>query len=479
MKEAPGEPNPRIATGPSPSRPGFTCLLVDDDLDYAALLARLVRDGGGTPHHTTSLAAARQELDRRTYDVVILDNRLPDGTGYEFFPHVALRCPTAPILMITGAPELSQAIELTRNGLFDYMTKPLDADAFTACLERVKRRLARGPQLAQGHEMIGSSAAIGSVVQSLQQAARHPTTTVLLLGETGTGKDLAARLLHQWTYEGRARMPEYVAVNCGSVPAEMFEAELFGSEKGAFTGSDRRRAGLVEAADGGTLFLDEIGDLSMASQVKLLRLLQEREYYAIGADTPQYTDARIIVATHRDIADLQRAPDFRKDLLYRLRTYHAHVPPLRERAGDLPLLLSFFVTQAAEAMNKPRPDIAREVFAALGRHDFPGNVRELRAMAFDAVTLCKGSRLEVSNFHRMGLDGGSPPHPHEDDSPTGVRFGDPLPTLKLCANLLVEEAMRRADGNQATAAAMLGITRQALNSRLRHAADAVRDGDHE
>jgi DNA-binding NtrC family response regulator len=266
-----------------PVTKNFSCLLVDDDVGFAGMLAKIVAQEGGEPVLCHTIAAGRAQIARRPFDLVILDNGLPDGTGFEFYPQVTRRHPASVVVMITGAPELSQAVELTRNGLFDYLTKPLDADDFRALLRRARLRLQ--PPAAEGSPdaLLGASAVMSDTVSQLEQAARHTAATVLLVGETGTGKEVAARLLHRLTFADRAAKAPFVALNCPNVPAEMFEAELFGSEKGAYTGADRRRTGLVEAAEGGTLFLDEIGEIPLALQPKLLRFLESREYRGLGA----------------------------------------------------------------------------------------------------------------------------------------------------------------------------------------------------
>jgi len=232
----------------------FSCLIVEDDASFAGVSAGVVREEGGEVTVAGTLAAAREAMANRGFDLVLLDNHMPDGKGYDFFEHLSRRNPEGPIIMITGVPDLSEAVALTRNGLFDYLTKPVELNSLVDCLRRAKLRLqAQAPSTTQT-EWFAESPAMLEVIQHLRQAARHATSTVLLTGETGTGKDLAARLLHEMTYPGGTA--PFVAVNSAAIPAEMFESELFGAERGAYTGADRRRGGLVAAAAGGTLFLD-------------------------------------------------------------------------------------------------------------------------------------------------------------------------------------------------------------------------------
>ena len=308
---------------------------MDDDAGLAGMFARLVSEEGGEAFACHTIAAARAQIAHRSFDLAILDNSLPDGTGYEFYSHLVRRSPDSVVVMITGAPELTQAVELTRNGLFDYLTKPVSVDDFIALVRRARLRLRQPEVEADTGALEGTSPAMREVFLQLQQAARHLETAVLLLGETGTGKDLAARLLHRLTFGEQAAKAPYVALNCPNVPAEMFEAELFGSEKGAYTGAERRRTGLVEAAEGGTLFLDEVAEIPLALQSKLLRFLESREYRSLGATNTCHFAGRVVAATNRSLAGEVRAGRFREDLMYRLDVFSILLPPLRAHPEDV------------------------------------------------------------------------------------------------------------------------------------------------
>jgi DNA-binding NtrC family response regulator len=277
---------------------------------------------------------------------------------------------------------------------------------------------------------------------------------------------LIARALHQLS----GRSGALVAVNVAGLDDAMFSDTLFGHTRGAFTGADRAREGLITRAAAGTLFLDEIGDLTVASQVKLLRLLQDGSFYPLGTDRPGQSQARIVVATNCDVAESVTAGTFRKDLYYRLRTHHVSLPPLRERVGDLPLLVHHFVEKAAQALGKPAPVAPRALFQLLKTYRFPGNVRELEALVFDAVARHQGSTLSVHSFKEATA--GAPPLPESQPQADGsgnalaAVFPDPLPTLTETEEALIAEALRRSNGNQGMAAGLLGISRQALNKRL-------------
>jgi transcriptional regulator with PAS, ATPase and Fis domain len=293
---------------------------------------------------------------------------------------------------------------------------------------------------------------------------------VLIRGETGTGKELMAKAIHRLS--GKAG--EFVAVNVAGLDDNVFSDTLFGHVKGAFTGADAERPGLIERAAEGTLFLDEIGDLSASSQIKLLRLLQEKEYMPLGRDTNRKSSARIIASTHVDLWQLQQKEQFRQDLHYRLRTHRIIIPPLRERKEDIGSLVEHFVHSASELLNKRKPRLPLELMALLEGYHFPGNIRELQGMVLDAVALNDGLVLPLTVFREhiaqarqaeSGL--------HHGDGDVGLpmrftdRFTDPLPTIKQATRMLVEEAMSRAGNNQSTAASMLGISQQALSKRLR------------
>lgn len=306
-----------------------------------------------------------------------------------------------------------------------------------------------------------------SIFQYIKSSAQT-SQSVLITGETGVGKELVAKAIHKQS----GRTGNFVAVNVAGLDDNVFSDTLFGHEKGAFTGADRKRGGQVEQAAGGTLFLDEIGDLSSTSQVKLLRLLQEGEYLPLGRDEPKLTDCRIVAATNEDLWELQKTGKFRKDLNFRLRTHHVHIPPLRERKDDIPLLTERFLAQAANDLNKKKPTPPKELISLLQTYSFPGNVRELQGMIYDAVSMhtSKVLSLEVFKSHISKRQQQIKKVVASVDAEGDfiVKFSNELPTIKEATKLLVVEAMNRANGNQSIAAQMLGISRQALSKRLKN-----------
>jgi DNA-binding NtrC family response regulator len=291
---------------------------------------------------------------------------------------------------------------------------------------------------------------------------------VLITGETGVGKELVAKAIHQLSQRNGA----FVPVNVAGLDDNVFADTLFGHRKGAFTGAEQPRSGLVEEASGGTLFLDEIGDLSPASQVKLLRLLQDGEYFPLGSDVGKRSDARVVVATNQDIQALQESGKFRKDLYYRICAHSIHIPPLRDRREDLLILVDHFLEKASKTLCKKKPTPPNELFTLLSTYSFPGNVRELQSMILDAVSGHKSGKLSMDFFksyirpkqHSLDVDSRQL-LPGEN---VLVSFSERLPTLKQVEQFLISEAMKRASGNQSIAAQMLGVTRQALNKRLKH-----------
>ncbi len=445
----------------------FSCLLVDDDAGFTSMLARIVSEEGGKSVCCHTLAAAREQMSQGAFDIVILDNGLPDGSGFEFYSQLARRHPAAVVAMVTGAPELAQAVELTRNGLFDYLTKPLDAAAFASLLRRARLRLGRPALESDADALLGSSPKVRDVVLQLQQAARHVQATVLLLGETGTGKDLAARYLHQLTYPGTTAQAPYVALNCPNVPAEMFEAELFGSEKGAYTGADRRRAGLAEAAEGGTLFLDEVAEIPLELQPKLLRFLETHEYRPLGSTSMRQFDGRAVAATNRNLAEEVRARRFREDLLYRLDVFSIRMPPLRDHLADLPAIADALLSRLCEKYHRAKPALNAHDLRALESYRFPGNVRELRNLLERSLLRADSTAHELT----MDLDW-LRGHTREIASPRAE--GTPaiaIPDGRLLSAVeqqeydLIARTLASEKGIRRTAA-KLGLTHQALLRRL-------------
>ncbi len=448
----------------------FSCLLVDDDNAFATMAAQVVREEGGAVTSVKNLAEARDATANRMFDLVLLDNHLPDGKGYDFFDHLSRRNPDASIVMITGLPDLSEAIALTRNGLFDYLTKPIAVDALAECLQRAKLRLAVRDVPTAATDFFGDSSAMREVMAQIRQAAKHTSSTVLFTGETGSGKDMAARALHQLTYATPSA--PFIAVNCAALPGEMFESELFGAERGAFTGADRKRGGLVAAAAGGTLFLDEIGEVPLASQAKLLRLLEAREFRSLGSTETQPFTGRFVAATNKILMDEVKAGRFREDLLYRMDVFAVELPPLRKRRSDIPGLAELLLTQLSKKYERTKPLLKPDDLAALNNHSFPGNVRELRnVIERSLLRTSEGAKwlaLDVNWLSRGVMPAAAPA-----SVPPAVAMREEflpadrkLTAVEAQEYRLIRDTLRECNGGIRRSAVKLGFSPQALLRRL-------------
>lgn len=420
-------------------------------------------------------------LARQPIELALLDLKMPYLSGEALLPMISGEFPEVPVIVITGANDVETAVKCMQNGAFDYMVKPVENSRLVGVVKRAieLRALQRENQVLKTHVLsdtlsrpeafaaiITASKRMRSIFHYVEAVSESPRP-VLITGETGVGKELIARTVHCLSN----RRGDFTPVNAAGLDDNVFADTLFGHRKGAFTDAREARAGLVTRAAGGTLFLDEIGDLSAASQIKLLRLLQEGEFFPLGSDVAQRSDARVVVATNQDLDALQAAGKFRRDLYYRLCAHHIRIPPLRERREDLPFLLEHFLSKAAETLGKKKPTPPPELVTLLATYAFPGNIRELEAMVFDAVSNHQSGKLGMSTFKahmalktaRVGYDADK----EEDEIPFWQPFSQHFPTLKQAEQLLIDAAMKRAQGNQSIAALSLGISRQALNKRLR------------
>ncbi len=465
----------------TPAFPVHPVLLVDDDKDLLRNYVYTLRADGITNVITCEDGAEVDALMKEhEFDAVLLDLNMPRLSGRDVLPRIVQRCPDVPVIVVTGVDEVDTAVKCMRAGAFDYMVKPVKEEHLLTGLRRALdvRDVRRENALLTRHllsteltqpdafrDLVTNDAGMRTLFQYIEAIAGTPQP-ILVTGETGVGKELIARAIHQCS--GRAGL--FVPVNIAGLDDNVFSDTLFGHIKGAFTGALDVRKGLIERAEGGTLFLDEIGDLNSMSQVKLLRLVQEREYFALGSDSAKRTNARIVVATNRDLQALQRSGDFREDLYFRLRSHHVHVPPLRERLGDLPRLLEHFLARSATEMNKKKPTPPPELVTLLSTYSFPGNIRELEAMCYDAVSIHKGGVLSMRTFRdAITREQGSVPELPSAPlpSPDFLSPDQPLPSIRQAERLLIEEALRRTDGNQTMASQLLGITRQTLNRHLK------------
>ncbi len=472
-------------------------LIVDDDPITRALVEKTLQNNGYIPETASGGREALKLLAKGPYpDMIFLDVIMPELDGFSTFKLIRKNrdLKEIPVIFITAATDQSAIYQCFQIGGTDYIGKPIRENELLArmnlylALERKDRELG---ELEQEHaelkdrllsrqlqepeafsEILTVSDKMRAIFQYIESISRT-SRPVFITGETGTGKELVAKATHQLG----GRKGKFIPLNVAGLDDNLFSDTLFGHVKGAFTGASTARPGLIEEATNGSLFLDEIGDLDMLSQVKLLRLLQEGEYYPLGADQRKWSDARILVATHQNIQKMVEAGKFRRDLYYRLRTHHVHIPPLRERKCDLPMLLEHFLHQAAESLERRPPTPPAELLPLLANYSFPGNIRELEAMVFDAVSRSNGGVLALETFQdsiARALEGTGPP---AESAPAQNTTGpnnaiDPylenrFPTLKEINKLLIGKALERANGNQTLAAQLLGLSRQALNKRLK------------
>jgi DNA-binding NtrC family response regulator len=464
--------------------PVLPVLLVDDESSWLRSLAITLERSGGI-NHVISCQNSREVmgiLSRQEVSLIILDLTMPYFSGEELLSMISQEYPDIPVIILTGRNQVDTAVKCMKLGAFDYFVKTMEKECIIAGVHRAIRMLElqkenlklknRFLQDELDHpeafsEIVTKNRKLQSIFRYIEVVA-NSTQPVLITGESGVGKELIARAVHMIS---RPDSP-WVAVNVAGLDDNVFSDTLFGHTRGAFTGADQARSGMIDQAKRGTLFLDEIGDLSPASQIKLLRLLQENEYYPVGSDKPKRMDARILVATNQDLMAKQTSGAFRNDLYYRLRTHHVHLPPLREHLEDIPLLVEHFIEEAARELGKKKPTPPQELPVLLSTYHFPGNVRELRAMVFDAVSTHQSKKLSMDNFKRaMGRLGNSEDISAEEkisENPGSLlTFSERLPTIEQAANLLVAEAMKRSKGNQTIAADLLGISRPALSKRLK------------
>jgi DNA-binding NtrC family response regulator len=451
-------------------------LLVDDEAQVLHSTSIFLRSSGIASVQTVQDGRELHAVvNKLNVGVLLLDLNMPHTSGLQLLEELTEHQPDLPIVVMTATNEVDTAVACMRSGAIDYLVKPVDGNRLLGVVRRAlelralrtevsnlrSSLLAKRPcDLGAFSEIVTNDPNMMTLFRYTEAIAPSPQP-VLITGESGTGKELFAKALHGLS----GRSGKLVTVNVAGLDDSLFSDTLFGHAPGAYTSAERKREGLVSAAALGTLFLDEIGDLSVASQIKLLRLLQDGTYYANGSDVVQRSKARIIVATNSHVARDTESGKFRKDLYFRLRTHQIEIPPLRSRSGDIGMLLAHFVERAANSLGKPCPLIPRKIAGILKTYQWPGNVRELEGMCFDAVARLEGNTLSIEQFRLEGAMPGLDAVASGADQDF-VRTLDRLPTLELAVDSLVTEALHRASGNQTMAAEMLGISRQALNKRL-------------
>jgi DNA-binding NtrC family response regulator len=463
------------------SYPSFPILAVDDEPAWLRSL-RVALGRAGVDHLVTCQDAQEVPalLASRPFGLVLLDLNMPHVSGEELLARIAAEHPEVAVVVISGMNQIETAVRCVKLGALEYFVKTQEEDRLVAGVlrairtielehenrEMASRVLSGGPRHPEAFEAIVTRDRGMLAVFAYVEAVARSSQPLLVQGESGVGKELVARAAHALS----GRPGPLVAVNAAGLDDAVFADTLFGHARGAFTGAEQARPGMIDAAADGTLFLDEIGDLAVPSQVKLLRLLQEGEYFPLGSDRPKRLRARVIVATHHDLAERQSTGAFRRDLYYRLATHQIRIPALRERKGDIPVLLDHFLEVAARELGKKKPTAPRELAVLLSTYAFPGNVRELKSMVHDAVSVHRERILSMETFARaIGRSGAAAAEHAAAPGENPFHGLDQLPTIKEAVEQLVEEALARGGGNQTIAARLLGITQSALSKRLKAA----------
>jgi two-component system nitrogen regulation response regulator GlnG len=444
-------------------------LLIDDD---PALIPKQMRKAFPAPIHTVEVArtgATGLESTRsRPPDVILLDLRLPDQSGLDVYRQIRKLDARIPVIFVTLAKSADLAIEAMQEGAYDYLFKPLDLQQLWQVVSQaieVARRMREPALMAEmppepdfNGAIVGTCAAMREVYKAIGRVAAQ-SDPVLITGETGTGKELVARALYQ--HSPRSRAP-FLALNCAAIPENLLESELFGHEKGAFTGADRRRVGKFEQCNGGTLFLDEIGDMPLALQAKLLRLLQEQAFERVGGNETIRTDVRLIAATNHDLKELSAAGKFRPDLYYRLSVFTIHLPALRQRGNDLIMLVQLFLRRFAPELGREASEVASETLNRLRMYSWPGNIRELQSVLKQALLLSSGEILLSTDL---------PPDlfpaqesPRTNACATGFQTGMTLADLECDA---IQQTLFQTGGNRQQTAELLGISTRTLLRKIR------------
>ena len=455
--------------------PTFPILIVDDDLFILNSIEAIFKSNQINNYITCQDSRKAVEiLNRQKIEVMLLDLRMPYISGLDLLPIIRREYPEIAVIIITGATEVATAIHCMKTGVFDYLVKAVEPSKLIGTVKRAieiseLKQENRSLRMHLFYDEIHSPEAFSEIITNNKQmhsiflyieSIANTNQVVLITGETGVGKDLVARAIHLLS----KKYASYKSINIAGFDDSMFADTLFGHEKGAFTGADRYRKGMIEDASGGTVFLDEIGDLSIASQIKLLRLLESKEYNPLGSDIYKRMNVRIIAATNRDLQKLMDEGLFRKDLYYRLCTYHIYIPPLRNRPDDLPLLIDHFLKDISSEFAIKKPTPPPELYTLLETYHFPGNIRELKSMMYDAISRHKSGILSLKSFKEVI---GQREMPITQTIPkVPVTFQERLPTLNQVSWILIDEAMKRANGNKSIAAGLLGITHQALSKRL-------------
>ncbi|MGZ8192042.1 MAG: sigma-54-dependent transcriptional regulator [Methylobacter sp.] len=433
-------------------------LLVDDEPDIRELLEITLNRMDIQTHCAESIGRAKALLQQKAFDLCLTDMKLPDGNGLELVDTIQAMPAPIPVAVITAHGNMDTAILAMKKGAFDFISKPVDLAALRLIIISALKLSdpANAKERRTRHTLLGESSVMREIRTKIDKLARSQAP-VYISGESGSGKELVARLIHQQSY--RSDKP-FVAINCGAIPHELMESEFFGHKKGSFTGAVSDKKGLFQAAEGGTLFLDEIADLPLSLQVKLLRAIQEKKIRTVGEQQEIPVDIRLLSATHRNLADMVQAGNFRQDLYYRINVIDLHVPPLRERTADIPALTKHILAKLSD--NPDKPFLSAPALAALQRYQFPGNVRELENILERALALYDGKSIEVDDLNLPVGAQNLPDSPAYDPA-----LGSLEDYLEAIERKAITNALEENRWNKTAAAKQLGLSFRSLRYRLK------------
>ena len=442
-------------------------LVIDDEADIRELLGMTLARMGLEAHCAASTSEAYALLAKNSYDLCLTDMRLPDGDGLAVVDYVVKRHPNLPVAVITAHGSAENAVAALKAGAFDYVSKPLQLHQLRTLVQQAlklsvaeKPKKTSKPQTQATRELLGISPAIQQVKEMIEKLARSQAP-VYISGESGSGKELAARLIHQL---GVRSDGPFFPVNCGAIPENLMESEFFGYKKGAFTGAAQDKQGFFQASHGGTLFLDEVAELPLAMQVKLLRVIQEKNVRQVGSNEEIPVDVRIVSATHQDLHQLVTAGDFRQDLFYRLAVIELKMPPLREMRDDIPILASEILARLTKPLQVSPPKLSFGALRAFQAYSFPGNVRELENILERALALASGDEISAEDLQLAAQED---LHTITKQDLVGLRASTPLPEyLERIEKQAIVEALEKTRFNRTAAAKLLGITFRALRYRM-------------
>ncbi len=450
-------------------------LIVDDEKKMRHILQIILEQKGYVTEQASNGSEALDLINKFHYAMVITDLKMPVMDGLELIREIKKIDPDYPVIVLTAYGSIDSAVGAIREGAIDYITKPFEEEKILLTVQRsirfselVEEKRIHREELSgffEFHNIITESQQMLQIIKQAAMVSKSPSTTVLLLGESGTGKELLAQAIH---YNSSRAAKKFMAINCAAIAPTLLESELFGHEKGAFTGADRQRQGRFEIANEGTVFLDEVGDLTLEAQAKLLRFLQEKEFERVGGTETVQSDVRVIGATNKNLKELAEQQKFREDLFYRLNVFPLYLPPLRDRRQDIPQLAQHFLMRSAKSMGKNNPQITDDAMRALMRHGWPGNIRELQNAIERTVILSPDGKIRPEHLGFLNTLGSAAPAASTDPGyfrlpPEGMNLDD-------FENKLVRDALELASENQSEAARLLGLSRgkfRSLVNRLR------------